>query len=209
MPSAISSSVVPFSSCPQSLPASGSFPMSQLFAWGVWYNHPFMDGRPVGFTYCVKCFNFVSCFKSRKPVSIASIIYHHSSFSLFLPGPSVLECSTLNLFSHSLCILLSHGSFHLSLPLTSQLSGKKKKYKGEQTGTSFMNTFGGKKSLIIICLCSFHFFVFQNTGLSRAMLLFCLLAICRYLVVMMPNSLINKHLFSVLLSLFVMSGWVV
>ena len=30
----ISSSVVPFSSCPQSLPASGSFPMSQLFASG-------------------------------------------------------------------------------------------------------------------------------------------------------------------------------
>ena len=29
---AISSSVVPFSSCPQSLPASKSFPMSQLFA---------------------------------------------------------------------------------------------------------------------------------------------------------------------------------
>ena len=31
---AISFSVVPFSSCPQSLPASGSFPMSQLFTWG-------------------------------------------------------------------------------------------------------------------------------------------------------------------------------
>ena len=31
---AISSTVVPFSSCPQSLPASGSFPMTQLFAWG-------------------------------------------------------------------------------------------------------------------------------------------------------------------------------
>ena len=31
---AISSSVVPFSSCPQSLQASGSFPMSQLFTWG-------------------------------------------------------------------------------------------------------------------------------------------------------------------------------
>ena len=30
---AISSSVVPFSSCPQPLPASESFPMSQLFAW--------------------------------------------------------------------------------------------------------------------------------------------------------------------------------
>ena len=30
----ISSSVIPFSSCPQSLAASESFPMSQLFAWG-------------------------------------------------------------------------------------------------------------------------------------------------------------------------------
>ena len=30
----ISSSVIPFSSCPQFLPASESFPMSQLFAWG-------------------------------------------------------------------------------------------------------------------------------------------------------------------------------
>ena len=31
---AVSSSVIPFSSCPQSLPASQSFPMSQLFSWG-------------------------------------------------------------------------------------------------------------------------------------------------------------------------------
>ena len=31
---AISSSVVPFSFCPQSLPASESFPVSQLFTWG-------------------------------------------------------------------------------------------------------------------------------------------------------------------------------
>ena len=31
---AISSWVIPFSSCPQSLPASESFPMSQLFSWG-------------------------------------------------------------------------------------------------------------------------------------------------------------------------------
>ena len=44
---AISSSVVPFSSCPQSLPASESFPMSHLFAWGgqsigvsaLWYKN--------------------------------------------------------------------------------------------------------------------------------------------------------------------------
>ena len=32
--SAISSFVVPFSSCPQFFPTLGSFPMSQLFAWG-------------------------------------------------------------------------------------------------------------------------------------------------------------------------------
>ena len=30
----ISSSIVPFFSCSQSLPASGSFPVSQLFTWG-------------------------------------------------------------------------------------------------------------------------------------------------------------------------------
>ena len=44
---AISTSVVPFSSCPQSLPASESFPMSQLFAWGgqstgVWASASFL-----------------------------------------------------------------------------------------------------------------------------------------------------------------------
>ena len=33
-PSTISSSVIPFSSCLQSFPASGSFPMSQFFASG-------------------------------------------------------------------------------------------------------------------------------------------------------------------------------
>ena len=33
---AISSSVVPFSSCPQSLPVSKSFPVSQLFTSGGW-----------------------------------------------------------------------------------------------------------------------------------------------------------------------------
>ena len=43
---AISSSVVPFSSCPQSLPASGSFPMSQLcvsqlFEWPKYWNFSF------------------------------------------------------------------------------------------------------------------------------------------------------------------------
>ena len=34
MSSTISPSFVPFSPCPQSFPASGTFPVSQLFAWG-------------------------------------------------------------------------------------------------------------------------------------------------------------------------------
>ena len=57
---AISSSVVPFSSCPQFLPASGSFPMSQLFTWGhrsigvsaLWSVLPMntQDWSPLGWT---------------------------------------------------------------------------------------------------------------------------------------------------------------
>ena len=60
--SAISFSVIPFSSCPQSLPASGSFPMSQLFAWdgqstGVSPLTSFLpkntqDWSPLGWTGC-------------------------------------------------------------------------------------------------------------------------------------------------------------
>ena len=40
----ISSSVTPFSSCPKSLPASRSFPMSQLFAWGC---------QSIGFSFSI------------------------------------------------------------------------------------------------------------------------------------------------------------
>ena len=42
---AISSSAVPFFSCPQFLPASGSFPTSQLFAWMCILVHP-LSARP-------------------------------------------------------------------------------------------------------------------------------------------------------------------
>ena len=38
---AISSSVVPFSSCPQSLPASESFPVSQLMRWPKYWSFSF------------------------------------------------------------------------------------------------------------------------------------------------------------------------
>ena len=43
---AISSSVVPFSSCPQSLPASESFPMRQLFTWEFELQHHSFQRNP-------------------------------------------------------------------------------------------------------------------------------------------------------------------
>ena len=51
----ISSSVVPFSSYPQSLPASESFPISQLFTWGgrstgVSVLHPFLPKKSQGWS---------------------------------------------------------------------------------------------------------------------------------------------------------------
>ena len=51
----ISSSIVPSSSCPQSLPASESFPMSQLFAWGgqstgVWASASFLPKKSQGWS---------------------------------------------------------------------------------------------------------------------------------------------------------------
>ena len=65
----ISSSVIPFSSCPQSLPASGSFPMSQLFAWGGqsigvcsnscplnWWCHPTISSSTIPFSSCPQSF---------------------------------------------------------------------------------------------------------------------------------------------------------
>ena len=69
---AISSSAIPFSSCPQSLPASGSFPMSQLFAWG---GHSIgvsasasilpmniQDWSPLGWIICIRSLKFDSMF---------------------------------------------------------------------------------------------------------------------------------------------------
>ena len=57
---AVSSSVVPFSSCPQSFPASGSFPVSQLFTfkWPKYWSFSFsiilsmniQDWFPLGLT---------------------------------------------------------------------------------------------------------------------------------------------------------------
>ena len=84
---AISSSAVPFSSCPQSLPALESFPMSQLFAWG---------GQSTGFS-----FSIIPSKEHPGPISfrmdwldllavqgtLRNLLQHHSSKA------SILRCS--------------------------------------------------------------------------------------------------------------------
>ena len=75
---AISSSVIPFSFWPQSLPASGSFPMSQLFAW---------SGQSIG----------VSASASVLPVNV------QGWFPLGLTGFSLLQHHSLKASVHHAC----------------------------------------------------------------------------------------------------------
>ena len=84
---AILSSVVSFSSCPQSLPASGSFPVSQLFAWGGQSTGvsasvsvlPMntQDWSPLGWTGWI----------SLQSKGLKSLLQHHSSKA------SIFKCS--------------------------------------------------------------------------------------------------------------------
>ena len=84
---AISSSVVPFSSCPQSFPASGPFQMSQLFASG---------GQSIGFSFNISPSNehpglisFRMDWLDLLAVqgTLKSLLQHHSSKA------SILQCS--------------------------------------------------------------------------------------------------------------------
>ena len=70
---AISSSVVPFSSFLQSLPASESFPMSQLFAWG---------GQSTGVSALVWLSQF--CFKKTYLVFVLKVPSHFIYYNLTL-----------------------------------------------------------------------------------------------------------------------------
>ena len=93
----ISSSVVPFSSCSQSFPASGSFPVSQFFTPG---------GQSIGVSASASVFpmNIQDCF----PLGLTGLISLHSKGTLksLLQQPSlkasVLQCSPFFMvqFSH-------------------------------------------------------------------------------------------------------------
>ena len=97
----ISSSVVPFSSCPQSLPASESFPMSQLFAWG---------GQSIGVLALASV--LPKNIHDWSPLEWTAIGIHISpSFWNSLPSPSPSHPSRL-IQSPCLSFLSHTGNFH-------------------------------------------------------------------------------------------------
>ena len=84
---AISSAVVPFSSCPQSLPVSESFPMSQLFPWGgqstgVSALASFLPKKSQGWSP-LEWTGWISL----QSKELSSLLQHHSSKA------SILRCS--------------------------------------------------------------------------------------------------------------------
>ena len=114
---AISSSVIPFSSC--LLPASGSFPMSQLFAWGgqsigVSALAPVLpmniqDWSPLGWTGWI---SLLSKGLSRvfSNISKASILRHSAFFTVQLSYPYMTSGKTIALttqpFVGILCFII-------------------------------------------------------------------------------------------------------
>ena len=102
---AISSSVIPFSSCPKSLPASKSFPMSQLFAWPKYWSFSFSiipsKEIPELISFRMAWLDLLAVQGTLKSLQ------HHSSKA------SILQCSaffvvflslyTLNVFLKDLC----------------------------------------------------------------------------------------------------------
>ena len=110
MPSAISFSVIPFSSCLQSLPASGSFPTNQLFAWGgqsigVSASASFLpmntqDWSPLGWTGWIslqskglsRVFSKTTVQKHK-----ASILLHSAFFTVQLSHPYMTTGKTIAL----------------------------------------------------------------------------------------------------------------
>ena len=87
----ISSSVNPFSSCPQSFPASGSFPVSQLFASSGQSIEVFSFSISPSNEYSglisfrIDCFDLLAVQRTLK-----SLLQHHSSKASILQGSDFL-----------------------------------------------------------------------------------------------------------------------
>ena len=103
-----SSSVVPFSSCLQSFPASSSFQMSQLFAWGgesigVSASASVLpmntqDWPPLGWTGCISLQSKgLSRVFSQHHSSKASVLQHSALFTVQLLHPYMTTRKTIAL----------------------------------------------------------------------------------------------------------------
>ena len=105
----ISSSIIPFSSCTQSFPTSGSFQMSQLFTWGgqsigVLASAPVLpmntqDWSPLGWTGWISLQSVQGTFKSLLPhhSSKATILWHSAFFTVQLSHPYMTTGKTIAL----------------------------------------------------------------------------------------------------------------
>ena len=96
---AISSSVVAFSSCPQSLPASGSFPMSQLFAWGgqssgVSASASVLPMNTQDWSPLVQVFNMLNCINVLKMFPSVHSTWEVEVLDSHL-APSFVSCAAL------------------------------------------------------------------------------------------------------------------
>ena len=106
---AISSSVIPFSSCLQSFPASESFPMSQLFAWsgqstGVSALASFLPKKSKGWSPS-EWSGWLS--KGLSRVFSNTTVQKHQFFGTQLSSQSNSHIHTWLLENHSLVILLN------------------------------------------------------------------------------------------------------
>ena len=103
---AISSSVVPFSSCPQSLPASGYFPVSQLFTWGGQSIGVSASEHPGLISFRMDLLDLLAVQGTLKSLlqhhsSKASILWHSAFFTVQLSHPYMTTGKTIALTRHT------------------------------------------------------------------------------------------------------------
>ena len=104
---AVSSSVIPFSSCPESLPASGSFPKSQLFAgwpkfWSFSLSISPSNEHPGLLCFRMDCLDLLAVQGTPKILlqhhgSKASILWHSAVFTVQLSDPYMSTGKTIAL----------------------------------------------------------------------------------------------------------------
>ena len=108
---AISSSVVPFSSCPQSFPASGSFPMKSTLCmrWPKYWSFSFSIIRskeiPGLISFRMDYLDLLAVQGTLKSLlqhhgSKASILWHSAFFTAQLSHPYMTTGKTLDLYKH-------------------------------------------------------------------------------------------------------------